>query len=273
MANNTLKFRFSDISYDPSSLTTLTGATWTQISSEPNVWLWDASNVVETDWSTAFNNKLITSGNNVEIIDAGALTTPIILGSGSGKSASGMFSNNTMLLSVCPLSFPNATNCSFLFRTCLHLAGSVSISCPSATTIYDCFGGSNSSSNTALTSATITTSSSLVTANLVFRGCAALQSFSISNTSSVTTFDSLCLSCASLQTVPLLATGAATNVVDMFKGCTNVESGALALYTQMSTQTTPPSSYSGCFTHCGSNTVTGAAELAQIPAAWGGTGA
>lgn len=270
MADNTLMFRFSDTSYDPSSWTPLTGARWRRISSEPNVWLWDASNVVATDWSPAFNNKWATSGNNVEIIDAGALTTPILVGSGTGKSAIGMFAGNTELLSVCPLSFPNATDCSNLFRMCSSLAGSVSISCTSATTIYDCFGGKNSSSNNAMTSATITTSSSLVNANMVFRGCTALQSFSISNTSSVADFDSLCLNCVSLQTVPLLSTDAATDVDSMFKGCTNVESGALALYQQMSTQTTPPTTHTNTFQSCGSYTVTGAIEIAQIPTSWGG---
>lgn len=272
MAANTLKFRFSNPSYDPSSMTTLTGATWTQLSSSPNVWLWDASSVVETDWSTPFYKKWTTSGNNVEIIDAGVLTTPIILSSQYGSTYYGLFAGNTYLVSVSPLiSLPNATNCARLFHMCKNLAGAVSISCPSATTISDCFGGNNTNSNTAMTSATITTSSSLVTANQVFRGCTALQSFSISNTSSVENFGYMCNYCTSLQSVPLLATGAATTVTQMFNECRNVASGALALYTQMSTQTTPPVTYNTCFKNCGVDTVTGAAELAQIPTSWGGT--
>jgi hypothetical protein len=59
----------------------------------------------------------------------------------------------------------------------------------------------------------------------------------------------------------------------MFRDCLNVQSGALALYQQASTQTTPPSDHSYTFTNCGKNTQTGAAELAQIPSSWGGTGA
>lgn len=271
MANNTLKFRFSDTSYDPSSLTTLTGATWTQISSSPNVWLWDASNVQTTDWSTAFYRKWTSNSNQVELIDAGVLTKPITLSSQSGSTYYGLFAQDSYLVSVCPLSFPNATDCARLFHKCTNLAGSVSISCPSATTISDCFGGSNTDSNNVMTSATITTSSSLVTANQVFRGCKQLRSFSISNTSSVTNFGYMCTGCKALQTVPLLATGAATIVTNMFYNCNNVASGALALYTQMSTQTTPPATHTDCFKNCGSNTVTGAAELAQIPTTWGGT--
>jgi hypothetical protein len=54
----------------------------------------------------------------------------------------------------------------------------------------------------------------------------------------------------------------------MFGECVNVQSGALALYQQASTQTNPPSNHGGTFYNCGSNTTTGAAELAQIPSDW-----
>jgi hypothetical protein len=57
----------------------------------------------------------------------------------------------------------------------------------------------------------------------------------------------------------------------MFDSCYKVQSGALALYQQASTQATPPTDHTGTFTNCGRDTVTGAAELAQIPQDWGGT--
>jgi hypothetical protein len=78
--------------------------------------------------------------------------------------------------------------------------------------------------------------------------------------------------CSSLRHINYVDTAAATNVSSMFKYCQNVESGANTLYQQMSTQATPPASYSNCFTDCGSNTPSGAADLAQIPASWGGSG-
>ena len=43
------------------------------------------------------------------------------------------------------------------------------------------------------------------------------------------------------------------------------------MYQQMSTQATPPTSYTDTFKNCGRDTTTGAAELAQIPESWGGT--
>ena len=102
-----------------------------------------------------------------------------------------------------------------------------------------------------------------------------LQSIaSIRNTSSVTNFKgflSMGRQAAAYTSIPLFDTSSAVDVRDMFQNAINVTTGALALYTQMSTQANPPTSYSGCFSNCGSNTVTGAAELAQIPASWGGT--
>jgi hypothetical protein len=78
----------------------------------------------------------------------------------------------------------------------------------------------------------------------------------------------MCGRCYALTTVPLFNTSKVTNVDQMLWDCNNVESGALALYNQLSTQTTPPSNHSQTFYNCGSNTTTGAAELAQIPSDW-----
>ena len=98
-----------------------------------------------------------------------------------------------------------------------------------------------------------------------------IESFPLFNTSNITYLDQICGDCLNLKAVPLLDTSSATNVSYMFYNCPNVESGALALYQQMNTQTTPPGTHTNTFTDCGSNTVTGADELAQIPSSWGGT--
>lgn len=242
MANNTLMFRFGIQGYDPSSLTTLTGATWTQISSSPNVWLWDASSVRTTDWSGAFYSKFqdASSSGDVELIAASTLTTPTTVGM-DGSPYNGMFGNNTALVSSCALDIHYATNCSRIFNRCVNLGGHVAVRCPSATSV-----------------------------NQMFRGCSALESFTLSKTYYVKDFQQLCLDCTSLQTVPSLDTHAATNVTEMFSNCIKVTGGALALYNQMSTQTTPPATYTNCFADCGVDTVTGLSELEQIPSSWGG---
>ena len=61
----------------------------------------------------------------------------------------------------------------------------------------------------------------------------------------------------------------------ILQGCTNVEGGFYKLYQYLNEcrcgSTVGRHRYA--FTDCGSNTVSGAAELAQIPSGWGGTGA
>lgn len=57
----------------------------------------------------------------------------------------------------------------------------------------------------------------------------------------------------------------------MFNGCSNIASGQYDQYTWLSTNATNITSHSGTFYGCGSDTQTGAAELAQIPVGWGGT--
>lgn len=104
-----------------------------------------------------------------------------------------------------------------------------------------------------------------------FFGCTRLKVTPKINTSKVTIFYSCFSGCTGLKKIGPFDTRRASNVSAMFSGCVNVEEGALALYQQMSTQTTPPSLVTNCFLNCGKDTETGAAELAQIPASWGGT--
>ena len=98
--------------------------------------------------------------------------------------------------------------------------------------------------------------------------CASLTTVALFDTSNVTNMQQMFMNCTSLTTVPLFNTSSVTNVQFAFGSCINVESGALALYQQMSTQATPPSSHRWAFRNCGRDTTTGAAELAQIPSDW-----
>lgn len=106
-----------------------------------------------------------------------------------------------------------------------------------------------------------------------FNSLSYLSSVCLFDTSAVTDMNSMFYYCTSLTNIPLFNTSSVTDMSNCFSVCYNVQSGALALYQQASTQTTPPSQYANCFQYCGSDTQTGAAELAQIPQSWGGTGA
>lgn len=113
----------------------------------------------------------------------------------------------------------------------------------------------------------------------MFKHCYALKRVPLFDTRSCTTMRNMFAGgvyyddpIMQLEEVPLFDTSSCTNMDVMFFKCKNVSSGALALYQQASSQTNVPS-HSYTFNQCGSNTVTGSAELAQIPSAWGGTGA
>jgi len=110
---------------------------------------------------------------------------------------------------------------------------------------------------------------SLVTRmSYMFRDCSGLTTIPLFDTSSAKEMNWMFYNCSGLTTIPLFNTSSAKVMNYMFYNCTNVQSGALALYQQASTQATPPTSHSRTFRNCGSNTTTGAAELAQIPSTW-----
>jgi hypothetical protein len=94
----------------------------------------------------------------------------------------------------------------------------------------------------------------------------------IYGTENVVSMSTMFGNCGTLHEVPLFDTKRVGVCDAAFYNCVNVVSGALAMYQQLSTQTTPPYYYADCFLSCGSNTTAGAAELAQIPSSWGGTG-
>lgn len=107
--------------------------------------------------------------------------------------------------------------------------------------------------------------------NAMFIYCDYLTSVSLFDTSNVTSMTEMFYICSSLTVIPLFDTSNTISMLNMFRECVNVQSGALALYQQASTQQTPPNNHAMTFYNCGSNTTTGSAELAQIPTSWGGT--
>ena len=107
----------------------------------------------------------------------------------------------------------------------------------------------------------------------MFLYCNKLTTVSLFDTSNVTNMSNMFAGCEYLTSIPLFNTSKATNMDGTFQGCSHVNSGALALYNQASSQTTPPTNHNNTFQNCGINSNTGRVELAQIPYSWGGTGA
>lgn len=122
----------------------------------------------------------------------------------------------------------------------------------------------------ALTTVSLFDTSSVTDMSYMFYYCRGLTTVPLFDTSNVTDMNNMFSSCNHLTSIPLFDTSSVTNMDFMFNDCAYVQSGALALYQQASTQTTPPSNHQSTFSNCGANTRTGMAELLQIPSSWGG---
>lgn len=121
---------------------------------------------------------------------------------------------------------------------------------------------------TSLSSAPLFDTSKATSVRGMFNQCTSLTSVPLFDTSNVKEIGFMLWGCTSLNYVPLFNTNKVTMMNEMLWNCLNVQSGALDLYQQASTQTTPPSSYHGAFHNCGINTTQGTAELSQIPSDW-----
>lgn len=84
------------------------------------------------------------------------------------------------------------------------------------------------------------------------------------------TMDRMFINCTGLTYITPLHCSNVQNVGGMFQGCTEVTTGAYGQYMLFHIYGINITNHSGVFTNCGSNTVTGLAELNQIPFGWGG---
>jgi surface protein len=111
--------------------------------------------------------------------------------------------------------------------------------------------------------------SNVTNMSAMFADCGrVLTSVPLFDTSNVTNMSGMFGYTLYLKSIPLFDTSKLIDMTGMFYHCYNVESGALAFYQQVSTQTNPPPDHGQAFKDCGKDTVTGAAELAQIPDDW-----
>lgn len=274
----TVRFLFEDENYDPNVLEfynpytdePIVGVSLHRHSYTPNVWDITYNN---TDWTSLFWNKwsygewyydpdyqnwnnYFTPAFGVRIL--GANTTGVL-------NMDTAFNNNAQIVSIdnkFDLSTCLSMNYTFVQSSVEYLP---EFDLSNVTSLERCFAQSwnlKEIPNYDLSSAT----------NLVglFYGNYKVTNAPNLITSNCTDFNQMFLECHSLTNVPLLDTSKATNVDLMFGACVSVESGALDLYNQMSSQNTPPSSHNYTFMRCGSDTINGLDELNQIPQNWGG---
>lgn len=167
------------------------------------------------------------------------LTSVPLFDTSSVTSMLGMFDKCASLTAVPLYNTSNVTKTRFMFRGC-----------------------------TSLTTVPLFDMSNVFVMHYMFEGCTSLTSVPLFDTSKGENMSYMFNGCTSLRAIPLFNTSNATNMNYMFKNCINVQTGALSLYNQASTQLAPPSKHIETFYSCGSNTTAGAAELNQIPSGW-----
>ena len=263
---NTLRIKYK------SGYTPRAGYTQTLVDADENIWdiyiasnYWggpltpDASNILQvlganssnvTNMSYMFNNC-----NN--------LTSVALFDTRNVTGMNGMFAHCTSLTTVPLYDTSNISSMECMFYECTSLTSVPLFNTSNVTNMNETFWGC-----TSLTSVPLFDTRNVTNMESTFWGCTSLTTVPLFNTSSVTSIINMFKGCTSLTTVPLFNTSNVTDMNYMFYGCINVQSGALALYNQASTQTNPPTYHSTTFWNCGSNTVSGAAELAQIPNDW-----
>jgi surface protein len=209
-----------------------------------------------------------TMGDTQTLVDAQDNVWDIYKASNDWSS---LFGSITDLLEVVDANTTGVTDMSRMFSGCSNLTSVSLFDTANVTTMRRMLFRCSS-----LTSLPTLNTANVTDMNAMLYGCSSLTSLPTLNTANVTNMGNMLYGCSSLTSLPTLNTASVTEMGAAFYNCTAVESGALALYQQASSQATPPTDHSGCFTNCGSNAPADApihAEMLQIPASWGGLGA
>ena len=196
-----------------------------------------------------------------------SLVTAPLLNTRSVTTMEYMFSRCYALETVPQFDTGNVTDMAFMFDNCTSLKGVPLFNTSNVINMGYMFDGC-----TSLEYVPLFDTSRVNSMLRMFRGCKSLKTLPHFRTLNVLSMESMCYGCSSLTSIPTFNAPKVTDVSLAFASCIFVESGALALYTRLSTQANPPSGHINTFTSCGSYTTTGRAELAQIPVSWGGTG-
>ena len=205
----------------------------------------------------------------------------------SGTDFKRLFHDSTNLIEVIGANTNGITNIEYMFSYCPSLSSVSLFDTSNVTSFEAAFKGCKS-----LTSVPAYDTSNVTGMYFTFCDCSSLSSIPWFDTSNVTIIYGMLYNCLNISSVPLYDT---SNVVQMggmlynctsitslplfdtskvnwmecaFQNCVNVQSGALDLYRQASTQTKPPRFHEQAFHRCGVDTETGSAELAQIPSDW-----
>lgn len=263
----TIRLRFTN-----GTTPTFKKGTATQVSSSPNVWDLTYEN---PDWQ----NLVMQQSNLVEVLGANStgvtnmfnlfyecrnLADVALFDTSSAVNLGYMFCYAAV--STVPVyDTSNATEMVQMLSNCPNLTTPPALDTSKATSIRGLFAVS------AITSVPPLNLSSVTGDGLadLFYKCTALSTIpAITIPSGITTINDICCGCTSLRQLPNFSySRTITNVDRAFSGCVNATSNIVSTYNNL-VNLGSVTSHSYCFYNCGSNTTSGAAELAQIPSGW-----
>ena len=180
----------------------------------------------------------------------------------SGTDFNSLLSNNTNVVECLGANTSHVTDMRNLFGSASNLASTAIFDTRNVTNMQGMF------SYTAISEIPEFDLSNVVNAQTMFYGCTSLARSPVFDTPLLETANGMFYGCTSLVEVPQLVTPNITNVMTMFGNCPNVESGALSMYQYFTSLGDQITNHYQAFYMCGENTVTGSAELAQIPSDW-----
>ena len=220
----TFRFQFADTSYNPNSSSWKSGATWTRVSSNPNVWDYhrESSNYTNefVERFKVTNTKCL-GGNTTGITYMGGLFADndkfietAVFDTSNTTDMSSMF-NDTAITTVPLFNTSNATNMFEFCYRCNNLTNIAQLNTSKVTNMsgmfYEC---------TALQSIPLIDTSKAENMEQMFRGCTALTSVPSIDTSAAQNTSGMFAVCSSLTTIPALNLSNVTDASRMFQDCT-----------------------------------------------------
>lgn len=253
--------------------------TGVQLSSSPNIW--DLTHN-DPDWYHILEDGGEHHGNHTELLEVlGGNTTGV-------TDTRGMFNQCHKLRSVAYFDTSAVTSMEGMFRDCHELKDLALIDTSSVTNMNYMLAGCwalnpvpyfNTSNVTnmnhmfagalhygAAKTIPLFDTSKVTSMYETFQGCG-VKYVPLLDTSSVTDMRGMFYGAAALKEIPLFNTSNVTVMHNAFENCDNVDTGALALYQQASSQVNVPG-HIETFKRTGSLSPTGRAEVAQIPDDW-----
>lgn len=195
--------------------------------------------------------------------------TDVTISDTSLTTINGAFKGCTSLTNV-SIDTSDVTEFDYAFQDCTSLITAPNLDMSHADSTYTMFFNCSS-----LVSIPQYSSNMLTNASYMFADCSSLVTVPSFNFINLRTAINMFNDCTSLTALPVFSSATLALVrrtYGMFEGCINVESGIVNFYNSLINKsgliTSPVTDYARTFRDCGSNTTTGAAELAQIPSDW-----